>query len=120
MNENKYKLAILVRKDLKMGKGKIAVQASHASVMASDVARRNFKEWWKAWLSEGQCKIALKVTSESGLIKLKKEAENFGIPTVIVQDKGLTQLEPGTITCVGIGPAPIEFVDKIIKDLSLL
>jgi len=120
MNENNYKLAILVRKDLKMGKGKIAVQASHASVMASEVARKNFKEWWKGWLSEGQCKIALKISSESELIKLKKEADDFEIPTVIVQDKGLTQLDPGTTTCIGIGPAPTEFVDKIIKDLPLL
>lgn len=120
MNVNKHKLAIIVRTDLKMGKGKIATQASHASVMASDLARKNFKKWWKTWLFEGQCKIVLKVNSESELIRLKEKAANIELPAVIVKDMGLTQVDPGTMTCIGIGPAPAELVDRVIRDLPLL
>ncbi len=120
MSEIKHKLAIVVRKDLKMAKGKIAAQASHASVMASEVARKKYKKWWKPWLREGQCKIALKVNSENELNRLKEEAEKIGLPTVVIEDRGLTQVSPGTITCIGIGPAPSELVDKVTKDLPLL
>ena len=120
MSELRHKLAIVVRKDLKMAKGKIAAQASHASVMASEAVRKKHEQWWKSWLREGQCKIALKVDSESELDRLKEEAEEIGLPTAVIKDKGLTQVTPGTITCIGIGPAPSELVDKITRDLPLL
>jgi len=120
MDEIRHKLAIVVRKDLKMAKGKIAAQASHASVMASEVARKRYGKWWKSWLRDGQCKVALKVGSETELNRLRDEAEETGLPTVVVTDMGLTQVPPGTTTCIGIGPAPSELVDKITKDLPLL
>ena len=120
MRKFEYKLAIIVRKDLKMGKGKLAVQASHASIMASEFVRKIHNEWWKSWIDEGQKKIALKVNSEIDLFRLKNEAENIGLPVAIVHDSGLTQLSPGTVTCIGIGPAPSEIIDRITKDLPLL
>jgi peptidyl-tRNA hydrolase, PTH2 family len=42
------------------------------------------------------------------------------LPVVQVQDSGLTQIPSGTITCVGIGPAPSELVDKVTLGLKLL
>jgi peptidyl-tRNA hydrolase, PTH2 family len=42
------------------------------------------------------------------------------MPLVIVQDRGLTQIPTGTVTCIGIGPAPSEIIDKVTSKLKLL
>ena len=103
-----------------MGKGKIAAQVGHASITSAEETRQHHPEWWKGWYNEGQCKVVVKVNSESDLVKLKREADELGLPSAIIQDRGLTQLEPGTSTCVGIGPAPADLVDKITGTLPLL
>jgi len=103
-----------------MGKGKIAVQVAHASVTAAEETRKRRPEWWKAWINEGQRKIVVKVNSESELDDLREDSEALGLVAMIIHDSGLTQVEPGTATCVGIGPAPAELVDKITGNLTLL
>jgi len=120
MSEFKFKQVIVMRSDLKMGKGKIAAQAGHAAVSAAEEARKHFQKWWKVWLEEGQCKIAVKAKSEGELIKLEEEAKEYGLPYALISDRGLTQLPPGTITCLAIGPAPSSEVDKITGKLALL
>jgi PTH2 family peptidyl-tRNA hydrolase len=120
MSEFRYKQVIVFRSDLKMSKGKIAVQAGHAAVSAAEEARKHCKEWWKAWIEEGQCKIAVKVKSEKELLDLEKQAEELALPCALIIDRGLTEIPPGTITCLGIGPAPAEKIDKITGMLPLL
>jgi len=105
---------------LEMGKGKIAVQVSHASVTVAEETRKRRPEWWRAWLDEGQRKVVVKVQSESDLEKLRREADELGLTAAIIHDSGLTQVSPGTATCVGIGPGPAELVDKITGTLKLL
>ena len=109
-----------VRRDLEMGKGKIAVQVGHASVTVAEETRKRRPDWWKAWWDEGQRKVVVKVQSESDLEKLRREAEDLGLTAAIIHDSGLTQVSPGTATCVGVGPAPAELVDKITGNLQLL
>jgi len=111
---------VAVRRDLDMGKGKIAVQVSHASVTAAEETRKRRPEWWKQWFEEGQRKIVVKVNSESDLEDLRRDAEELGLVAAIIHDSGLTQVDPGTATCVGIGPAPAALVDKITGELPLL
>jgi len=118
--EFKFKLVIAVRRDLEMGKGKIAVQVGHATISASEEAKKVHPDWWRQWLDEGQCKVAVKVDSEGDLYRLELEAGELGLPSAIIRDRGLTQISPGTATCVGIGPAPAELVDKITGNLPLL
>ena len=103
-----------------MSIGKIAAQAGHAAVSAAEEARKKFNKWWKNWLEEGQCKIALKVESEHELLMLEKEAKNLDLPCQLIVDRGLTEIQPGTITCLGIGPSPSNLIDKITGELSLL
>jgi PTH2 family peptidyl-tRNA hydrolase len=114
------KLVVAVRRDLEMGKGKIAVQVGHATITVSEEAKRRRPEWWKRWFDGGQRKVVVKVDTESDLRRLQREAEDLGLPSAMIQDSGLTQIAPGTATCVGIGPAPEELIDKITGNLPLL
>jgi len=115
-----YKQVIVVRTDIKMSKGKVAAQAGHAAVSAAEYARKNRPEWWNPWIREGQCKIAVKVKSEQELLELERKARNESLPAALIVDRGLTELPPETITCLGIGPAPSDKVDAITGKLSLL
>mgnify|MGYP000555783985 CR=1 FL=1 len=122
MSSNDVKQVIVVRTDIKMGKGKLAAQVAHAAVeavfrcMESNVCR----EWLEIWRRSGQKKIVVKVDSLAELIELKKKAEELSIPYALIADAGLTQLSPGTVTSLGLGPAPSHLLDSITGLLKLL
>jgi PTH2 family peptidyl-tRNA hydrolase len=116
----RYKQVIVMRTDLKMSRGKIAAQAGHAAVSAAEEARKNCSDWWKAWIAEGQCKIAVRVESEQELLELEEKAKQSKLPSALIVDRGLTELPPDTITCLGIGPAPSTQIDAITGKLPLL
>ena len=116
----RYKQVIVMRTDLKMSRGKIAAQAGHAAVSAAEEARKKCSGWWKAWIAEGQCKIAVSAESEQELLELKEKAKKTKLPTALIVDRGLTELPPETITCLGIGPAPFIQIDAITGQLPLL
>lgn len=112
-----YKLVVIVRKDLNMSCGKISSQVAHAAV---ECVLNSDKKIIEEWLDEGGKKIVLKVNSLDELMKYYNEAKENGLVTVMIRDMGLTEVEPGTITCIGIGPDEEEKIDKITKDLKLL
>lgn len=114
-----YKQVIAVRRDLGMSPGKLAVQVAHASVTASEDARKGWNDWLKGWLDEKQKKVVVEVRSEEELEELRDKALELEIPCGFVQDAGLTELEPGTSTALGVGPAPSKEVDKVTGKLSL-
>lgn len=115
-----YKQVIVFNSDLKLSKGKTAVQAGHAAVSAAEEARKHRRGWWKDWVDEGQRKIAVKVRTEEELLELEKQAKDTELPCALVVDRGLTEVPPNTVTCLGIGPAPSEKVDRITGRLPLL
>jgi PTH2 family peptidyl-tRNA hydrolase len=115
-----YKQIIVIRADLKMSAGKAIVQGAHASILASEKARRVSPDAWKAWFREGQRKIACKVQSIEELFSIKQQVERLNVPCEIVADAGLTQLEPGTITALGIGPVLETIIDPVTRNLKLL
>jgi PTH2 family peptidyl-tRNA hydrolase len=120
MSDFQYKQVIIFRSDLRMSKGKIAAQAGHAAVSAGEEARKHHRTWWDAWISEGQCKIAVKVRNEKELLQLEKQARELALPYSLITDRGLTEIPPGTVTCLGIGPAPADKIDRITGNLPLL
>ena len=114
------KLIIGIRKDLDMGKGKIAAQASHAAVNCATWSMKNNKKIYKDWDSGGQKKIVIRLQNIHELYALKAACEELGLFTTIIMDAGKTQVDPGTVTCIGIGPAPEELVDIITAKYPLL
>ena len=114
------KQAIVVRSDLKMGKGKVAAQVAHASLSAAELARLRKPGWYEGWKEGGQAKIVLKIESEELLMDLFQKAKSAGLPASLVEDRGLTQVEPGTVTCLAVGPGPEAEIDGVTGKLKLL
>ena len=112
-SDEEYKVVVLVRTDLDMGKGKMAAQVGHASV---ELALRAQKMDRKA----GQKKVVLKVANKDEMIRYMNEARSSGLYTCMITDAGRTQIEPGSQTCVGIGPAPESEIDKVTGGLKML
>jgi PTH2 family peptidyl-tRNA hydrolase len=111
------KQVILVRHDLNLPKGKLAIQVAHAS---TEALLRSHKDDISRWRTGGMKKVALKVDSEKDLFKYKQLAEDAGLITALITDAGKTVVEPGTITCLGIGPAKEEKIDKITGHLKMI
>jgi PTH2 family peptidyl-tRNA hydrolase len=117
MSSMEFKQCIVVRDDLKLSPGKLAVQVAHAAVMAFEQANREISSSWKR---EGQKKVVLRTATVEDLYRLRVEAERMGIPAAIVADAGLTEIPPGTVTALGLGPAPNKAMDKLTGRLPLL
>lgn len=112
-----YKQVIIVRKDLKLSKGKLSAQVSHASV---ETTLKSDSEKVKAWQNKGMKKVVLKVDNESELIKYKKYADEMGLINALIRDAGKTEIKPGTITCLGIGPDTEKKIDSVTGKLDML
>ena len=97
------KQVIIVRNDLKMGKGKIAAQACHASLGVYKKVKGLDKKLIKVWEDGGEKKVVLAASLDE-LMEFKKWADGVGVKSYLVKDAGHTQLEPGTITALGLGP----------------
>ena len=114
---SEYKQCIVSRDDLKLSKGKFAVQVAHAAISAAEWANKGDLEKWK---EGGQKKVVLKVPTLKDLYELKEKARREGLPTALIQDAGLTEIPSGTVTVLGIGPAKGEIIDKVTRDLKLV
>jgi PTH2 family peptidyl-tRNA hydrolase len=131
------KQVIVVRKDLNMRKGKLAAQVAHASmaVILDMMAKKSMlhgkmEEWTLImsredalfrWLKGPFVKIVVGVDSEEELMGLYVAASLAKIPNAMIQDAGRTEFHgQPTYTCIGIGPADPEEVDKITGHLKLL
>jgi len=112
-----YKQVILVRKDLKLPKGKLAVQVAHASVEATLKSdKKNISEWRK----QGMKKVALYVETLKDIFTFKSQAEEADLTDALIIDAGKTVVEPGTITCLAIGPDRSEKIDRLTSNLKMV
>jgi PTH2 family peptidyl-tRNA hydrolase len=134
------KMALVVRRDLKMGVGKIAAQCAHAAVAAVDEIHsrapaggattgaegaapsqeHEWQMWLDAWNAVGCAKVVLQVDSEDAIDKLLRDARAAKLPAYLVRDAGRTQIAAGSKTVLAVGPAPVSRVDQVTGSLKLL
>ena len=138
---DKPKQMIVVRRDLRMRKGKIAAQAGHACVTAvlaaleregrlaevhaenggivltpSDKPATPLSEWF----ARGVAKVCLYVNSEEELLAIDQKAKAAGLISALICDNGITEFHGRpTYTCLAFEPALPETVDPITGDLPL-
>lgn len=65
-------------------------------------------------------KVVLRCESEEELRELQANAERNGVPAHLIRDAGHTVLAPGTVTCLGLGPAAEEAIDELTGELKLV
>lgn len=116
------KQVIVIRKDLKMRRGKEIAQASHASsafLSLRALTEEKITKIQKEWLKGDHTKICLCVNSEEELFRIHEEAIDLGIESHLVRDLGKTEFKGQiTPTCCAIGPDYAHKIDKITKDLK--
>jgi peptidyl-tRNA hydrolase, PTH2 family len=119
VDEFTHKMVIVVRRDLKLSPGKMAAQVAHAAVDCALRSKADDERSFKKWKSEGQKKVVVRVDSERDLHDLKMTADAKGLTTTLISDAGLTEIPPGTVTVLGIGPGSNAQVDAITGKLPL-
>ena len=113
-----YKLALIVRSDLGMSKGKIVAQIGHAVVEATIKCYTATTFFYK-WRTAGETIIAVKATGKT-LDAILQIAERKGVNCGSVCDAGKTEVAEGTITVGYVGPDSEAKIDKLIGQLKLL
>ncbi|MFC2143943.1 peptidyl-tRNA hydrolase Pth2 [Candidatus Aenigmatarchaeota archaeon] len=112
-----YKQVVVVRRDLKLDKGKLAVQVAHASIDAYNKSDPDVKREWE---DTGSKKVVLRVDGIRELIVLHKKAKELKLPCSLIKDAGKTHIPPGTVTALGIGPCRDDDLDMITGNLKML
>ena len=112
-----YKQVIVVRSDLKLSKGKLAVQVAHASL---DAYKKSDHKLRTEWEQTGAKKVVVKVSDSKELLMAFNLAKELKLPCSLIKDAGRTELAPGTMTAAGIGPAKESDVDKVTGKLKML
>lgn len=111
-------MVIVVRDDLGMSRGKIAAQCCHACLGAyRSLSNQSITEQWE---TRGAKKVVLRSQSEDELVSICELAQQLGLPSYLVVDAGHTEIAPGSITAVGIGPAYEELFEPVTGHLKLL
>lgn len=140
MGKSTVKQVIIIRKDLKMRRGKEIAQGSHASlaVILNNLVGYpfspikfpflilkflylfTFKKAFRLWLTTFFAKVCVVVSSEEELLKCYNEAKNQGLLCSLIRDRGLTEFGGvPTYTTVAIGPDYSEKIDNITGKLQL-
>lgn len=128
---SKCKLALIARHDLHMRLGKALAQGGHgadawlrdrilANLNADLVSTQQYTQFEVDWLRDKHTKIGLRADNEEHLLAIYEQAKAAGLKAYLITDSGLTEFDGPTNTVVGIGPDPVEEVDKITKALKLL
>ena len=120
MMDFEYKMIIVTRNDLRLSPGKLAAQVAHAAVACVLLTKKNKPKWFSKWQNEGAKKAVVVVEGLDAFFPLKEKAKSLGIAATIIEDAGHTEIPSGTITVLGIGPAPNNLIDQITGDLPLL
>ena len=115
--DEEVKMVLVVNTELGMGRGKVAAQCGHAAVACFKEALAEQPQLVAAWERVGQTKVVVRGGGEESLLGTSKAGRQAG---QVVRDAGRSQVEAGSLTVVGIGPASNKLVDKVAGKLKLL
>lgn len=117
------KQIIVMRKDLKMRRGKEIAQGAHASMVflaKKALAGEAFTEVERAWLEGLFTKVCVRVASEEELLALAEAAGKAGIRVEVITDSGKTEFAGvPTRTCLALGPDLASKIDTVTGHLEL-
>lgn len=113
---DEFKQVIVVRRDIEMSPGKLGAQIAHAAVGACMRTPTHPRD---TWMEFSQKKVILAAPDEQTLRDIEEASRAFSVPRYLVADAGRTELEPGTVTCLGLGPWKTEAIDKLTGHLPL-
>jgi PTH2 family peptidyl-tRNA hydrolase len=126
---SEVKQVIVVRRDLSMGKGKLAAQVAHASMkflVDNNEAERGDEMIIKLspaeamWLTGSFTKVVVGCDSEEALDALIFQAQLAEVECHPIIDAGRTEFHGvATMTCAAFGPCEAEELDKITGKLRL-
>jgi len=102
MLKRDIKMVFFVRRDLKMGKGKIGSQCGHASIALYKKLLKNKNNLLDHWEKSGSKKIVLKVDNENAFGDILVYCEKHNILNHTVVDAGRTQIEANSKTVLVI------------------
>ena len=109
---------VIITRNIEMTPGKLAAQVAHAAVECTLKAKQDNPRRVKKWLKEGQKKVIVEA-DEMEMMKLEKIGCALGLSTAIIYDAGHTELDPGTLTAIAIGPASEVEINKVTGHLKL-
>ncbi|KAG0236134.1 hypothetical protein BGW42_004018 [Actinomortierella wolfii] len=119
-HKEEYKMVLVIRTDLGMGKGKAAAQCCHACLANYRELAAKSPNTLKRWeYYSGQAKVTLKVDSEEEMLKLQQKAREAGLAAHSIRDAGRTQIAAGSRTVLAVGPGPISVVNQVTGHLKL-
>ena len=128
------KMVLVVRRDLKMRRGKECSQTAHAAMAfltrrlvditydyGEETHALALSDVEQEWLNNSFTKICVRVDSEDELLGVHQAALDAGIESHLIQDNGTTEFGGvPTYTCVAIGPDFSERLDPVTSHLKLL
>jgi PTH2 family peptidyl-tRNA hydrolase len=125
------KQVIVIRRDLRMRRGKEIAQGAHAAtawladlvlqtMRPNDVDHLALSPAERAWLETSFRKVTVKVNSEEELIAVYQKALDAGLVVHLITDRGLTEFGGvPTRTCLAVGPDYDDLIDPVTGDLEL-
>jgi PTH2 family peptidyl-tRNA hydrolase len=123
------KQVIVIRRDLRMRRGKEIAQGAHASmawlrqrVLQALTASGpvELSEAERTWLERSNRKVTVKVGSEPELLAVYEQALRAGLVAHLITDGGLTEFGGvPTRTCLAIGPDYDDRIDPVTGNLDL-
>jgi peptidyl-tRNA hydrolase, PTH2 family len=130
--QRQTKQVIVIRRDLRMRRGKEIAQGAHASMAwlrqrimphltpAGRADQVEFSEAERTWLDVSMRKVTVKVGSEPELLDVYDKARAAGLVVEMITDRGLTEFGGvPTRTCLAIGPDYDDLIDPVTGDLEL-
>jgi PTH2 family peptidyl-tRNA hydrolase len=132
IDPDSIKQVLVIRRDLKMRRGKEIAQGAHAalewlSALVCDAldpqtrtATVQLDPVGFVWLTTSCRKITLQAQSEEELVELHRAALGRGLRSHLIRDSGRTEFGGvPTLTALAIGPDLAERIDEVTRHLAL-